>query len=69
MKVTNIAYRAKHTGLQGLLASVLIDIGRALASLQAGAGIHWKLIGFSLGRAFLTALITFLHNDKSAASE
>lgn len=71
VKVTNVAnsiYRAKRTGLQGLLVSVLLAVGGVLTSLQADADIDWKLIGFSFGQAILTALITFLHNDKSASA-
>ncbi|MGS2646077.1 hypothetical protein [Streptosporangium sp. G12] len=65
----NAAYRAKRTGLQGLIASVLIAIGGVLVSLQTSADIDWKLVGLSVGQAVLTAVITYLHNDNSSASE
>ncbi|MER5643957.1 hypothetical protein [Streptosporangium sp. NPDC002524] len=64
----NAAYRAKRTGIQGLIASVLIAIGGVLVSLQTSADIDWKLVGLSVGQAVLTAAITYLHNDNSAAA-
>lgn len=71
VKITDIAdalYRAKRTGYQGLIASVLIALGGVLASLQVDAPIDWKLMGVSLGQALLTAAVTFLHNDPSKAT-
>ncbi|WP_043617331.1 hypothetical protein [Nonomuraea candida] len=71
VKVNNVAnakYRATRTGYQGLIASVLIAVGGVLTSLQLDAEINWKLIGISVGQAVLTAVVSFLHNDKSAAA-
>jgi hypothetical protein len=71
VKVTNVAnavYRAKRTGLQGLIASVLIALGGVLVSLQTSSDVDWKLVGISVGQAVLTAAITFLHDDKSATA-
>ncbi|WP_431911706.1 hypothetical protein [Nonomuraea jabiensis] len=72
VKITNVAnaaYRAKRTGYQGLIASVLVAIGGVLTSLTVGSDIDWKLLGLSAGQAVLTAVISFLHNDKTADSE
>ncbi|SFI81509.1 hypothetical protein SAMN05216275_10564 [Streptosporangium canum] len=71
VKITNAAnaaYRAKRTGYQGLIASVLVAVGGVLTSLTVGADIDWKLLGLSAGQAVLTAVISFLHNDKSAGT-
>ncbi|MGN9782773.1 hypothetical protein ACTMTF_15175 [Nonomuraea sp. ZG12] len=65
----NAAYRAKRTGFQGALVSVLVAVGGVLASLTIGAEIDWRLLGLSVGQAVLTAVISYLHNDKSATSE
>lgn len=62
----NAAYRAKRTWIQGLLASVLVSVGGALAALQQSAEIDWKLIGVSVGQAILTGVVSYLHNDKTA---
>ncbi|GII83304.1 hypothetical protein Ssi03_12940 [Sphaerisporangium siamense] len=71
VKITNVAnaiYRAKRTGFQGLLASVLVSVGTVLAAVQLNAEIDWKLLALALGQAVLTAVISFLHNDKTAES-
>lgn len=65
----NAKYRATRTGVQGLIASVLVAVGGVLASLTVGAEIDWKLLGLSVGQAVLTALVSYFHNDKSAGSE
>ncbi|MEU7830375.1 hypothetical protein [Nonomuraea sp. NPDC049129] len=62
----NAKYRATRTGYQGLIASVLIAVGGVLASLTVGAAIDWRLLGLSVGQAVLTAVVSYLHNDKSA---
>ncbi|GAA3537119.1 hypothetical protein GCM10022419_016170 [Nonomuraea rosea] len=72
VKVTNVAnaaYRAKRTGIQGLIVSVVIAAGGVLTALQVDAEIDWKLVGISLGQAVLTAVVSFLHNDKSASAD
>lgn len=56
-------FRAKRTGVQGLLAAVLIAIGGVFTSLQVDADIDWRLVGLAVGQAVLTAFISFLHND------
>ncbi|MEU4726531.1 hypothetical protein AB0G06_43630 [Nonomuraea dietziae] len=69
VKITNPAnatYRAKRTGYQGLIASVLIAVGGVLTSLTIGAEIDWRLLGLSVGQAILTAVVSYLHNDKTA---
>ncbi|MEU9888991.1 hypothetical protein [Sphaerisporangium sp. NPDC051011] len=72
VKITNVAnaiYRAKRTGIQGVLASVLISVGGVLTALQVDAEINWTLLGLSLSQAALTAIVSFLHNDKTAESQ
>ncbi|GAA4186986.1 hypothetical protein GCM10022252_19750 [Streptosporangium oxazolinicum] len=64
----NAAYRAKRTALQGLIVSVLVAVGGVLTSLQLDAGVDWKLVAVSVGQAVLTALVSYLHNDNSAAA-
>ncbi|MFI6319759.1 hypothetical protein ACIBG8_19650 [Nonomuraea sp. NPDC050556] len=60
------AYRAKRTGYQGLIAAVLIAVGGVFTSLSIGADIDWRLLGLSVGQAVLTAVVSYLHNDKAA---
>jgi hypothetical protein len=72
VKITNVAnalYRAKRTGAQGLIASVLVAVAGAVAAFGFGAEIDWRLLGLTVGQAALTAVITFLHNDKAAETD
>lgn len=63
---SHAAYRAKRTGVQGLIATILVAVGGVLTSLTVGAEIDWKLLGLSLGQAILTAIISYLHKDNAA---
>lgn len=62
----NASYRAKRTWVQGILASVLINVGGVLTALRLDAEIDWKMLAVSVGQAALTGVIAYLHNDKTA---
>lgn len=62
-------YRAKRTGVQGFLAAVLVAVGGALASIQLDGELDWKYIAVAVGQAVLTAVISYLHPDKSAEAK
>jgi hypothetical protein len=69
VKVTNVAnatYRAKRTGVQGLLAAVIVAVGGVMAAIPLDIDLDWKMLGLLVGEAVLTAVISFLHNDKTA---
>jgi hypothetical protein len=64
---SNAAHRATRTGVQGAIVTILVAIGGVLGTLTVGTDIDWRLLTLSLGQAVLTAIISYLHKDKSAA--
>ncbi|MER7208528.1 hypothetical protein ABT340_15765 [Streptosporangium sp. NPDC000239] len=65
-KTANAAYRAKRTGVQGLLATVLVSVGGVLGAIQLDADIDWRVLGLLVAQAVLTAIVSYLHTDKRA---